>query len=83
MLDTALNVKLSRYVSHSIFVYIVFIDNIFSTLTKQGAVLSIALFAVFINDLVREVKQLVKGISCGHVLVTISLYADDIIHKQH
>lgn len=34
---------------------------------KQGDVLSPTLFAVFINDLAREVKQLGKGILCGQV----------------
>ena len=46
---------------------------------KQGDILSPTLFAIFINDLAREVKQLEKGVQCGYVSVDILLYADDII----
>lgn len=46
---------------------------------KQGDVLSPALFAVFINDLAREVEQLGEGVLCDHVLTYIFLNADYII----
>ncbi len=46
---------------------------------KQGDVLSPTIFALFIHDSARDVKQLWKGVTCGHVIVNILLYADDII----
>lgn len=46
---------------------------------KQGDVLSPSLFALFINDLVTELKTLGKGIWCGGLFINCLLYADDII----
>lgn len=45
---------------------------------RQGDNLSPTLFALFINDLAREVKNTKKGIPIHHTDVGILLYADDI-----
>ena len=46
---------------------------------RQGDALSPTLFAMFIDDLVRELKQLGVGVTCGDVQLSILLHADDII----
>ena len=46
---------------------------------KQGDSLSPTLFAIFINDLAKEIKQLGVGIICGETTVSLLLYADDLI----
>lgn len=46
---------------------------------KQGDTLSPTLFALYINDLAVEIKALNKGISIDGTIISILLYADDII----
>lgn len=46
---------------------------------KQGDILSPTLFAVFINDLVSEVKEANVGAKIGDSKVCILVYADDIV----
>lgn len=45
---------------------------------RQGDNLSPTLFALFINDLAKEIKELRKGITVGEINLSILLYADDI-----
>ncbi len=45
---------------------------------KQGCLLSPVLFYLFINDLVDEIKQSVKGVNIGDEWIVVLLYADDI-----
>lgn len=56
----------------------------FSTfsLVKQGDVLSPTLFAVFINNLAWEVKQLGKGVICGSVLVSSLCWLQYLAGRQ-
>lgn len=46
---------------------------------RQGDSLSPSLFALFINDMAIEVKNLNRGVSFGDLNVSIFLYADDIV----
>jgi hypothetical protein len=46
---------------------------------RQGCVLSPLLFALFVNGLVDEVKQEVRGVMLGDLEVWIVLFADDIV----
>ena len=46
---------------------------------KQGDALSPTLFAIYINDLAKEIKALNCGIRCGNEMISILLYADDIV----
>ena len=46
---------------------------------KQGCCLSPTLFAIFANDLVKEINDLDLGISVAEANVSILMYADDIV----
>ena len=46
---------------------------------KQGDVLSPTLFAIFVNDLVQEIKNSGLGVMLDDVVVSCLLYADDIV----
>ena len=46
---------------------------------RQGNTLSPALFAVYINSLVKEIKELGLGIDINGNKVLILLYADDML----
>jgi len=46
---------------------------------RQGCVLSCILFILFINDLAKVIKSLKKGVKVGNKLVSILLFADDIV----
>ncbi len=53
----------------------------FSTVSgvRQGDSMSPTLFAVFINDLVKEINALHMGVQCGELELSILLYADDVV----
>ena len=46
---------------------------------KQGCILSPTLFALFIDDLVDNLKSEHAGVTCGNTLISSLLYADDIV----
>ena len=46
---------------------------------KQGYFLPPTLFAIFSNDLVKEINDLELGISMGNANVSILMYVDDIV----
>lgn len=46
---------------------------------KQGCILSPLLFNIFINDLIDEVKRLNVGIKLDDDIVSVLVYADDIV----
>ena len=46
---------------------------------RQGDTISPTLFSIFINDLVKEINDLNKGIQVGNSQVSILLYADDVL----
>ncbi len=46
---------------------------------KQGDVLSLTLFSLFINDIAVNVNSMKLGISFGNKNISILLYADDIV----
>ena len=46
---------------------------------RQGDNLSPTLFNIFINDLIREIKQLNIGVNIDNIIISILLYADDIV----
>ena len=46
---------------------------------KQGCLLSTILFSIYINDLAKSIKYLNYGINLGSDIVSILLYADDIV----
>jgi len=46
---------------------------------RQGSVLSPVLFSLFINGMAEEVKKLGLGVSYGDEVVSLLLYADDIV----
>ena len=58
-----------------------FLTNWFEVNTgvKQGDTLSPTLFAIYINDLAMEIKNLSLGININDTIVSILLYADDMI----
>ena len=45
----------------------------------QGDSLSPTLFALFINDLALEVKEMNKGVYLDYIHIPILLYADDVV----
>jgi hypothetical protein len=45
---------------------------------RQGCLLSPLLFDIFLDDLVREINSLEKGVKCGNKRLSILLFADDI-----
>lgn len=55
--------------------------NWFPTLSgvKQSDALFPTLFAIYINDLANEIKALTCGVMCGGEMISILLYADDIV----
>ena len=46
---------------------------------RQGDTLSPTLFCLFINDLVKELNDLKKGIEITNAHISILLYADDVV----
>ena len=46
---------------------------------RQGDSLSPTLFSIFLNDLAEEIKSLDAGIMVGGLILSILLYADDIV----
>ena len=46
---------------------------------KQGCILSPTLFAMYIDDLVDQLKGVSAGVVCGENIVSSLLYADDIV----
>lgn len=46
---------------------------------KQGCILLPLLFNIFINDLIDEVKRLNVGIKLDDDIVSVLVYADDIV----
>ena len=46
---------------------------------KQGCILSPTLFAMYIDDLVDQLKAASAGVICGENMVSSLLYADDIV----
>ena len=46
---------------------------------RQGDSLSPILFALFINDLAKELNTLDKGVSIGKRKLAILMYADDVV----
>ena len=46
---------------------------------KQGCILSPTLFAMFIDDLVAELKVKQSGVNCQTCMLSCLLYADDIV----
>lgn len=46
---------------------------------RQGDNLSPTLFNIFLNDLVKEIKKLNIGINIDNIIVSLLLYADDIV----
>ena len=46
---------------------------------RQGDILSPNLFSLYINDLAEEIKQLNCGIALDDIMISILLYADDIV----
>ena len=46
---------------------------------RQGDTLSPTLFNLFVNDLAREVNELKCGVKIGNKMVSVLLYADDIV----
>ena len=57
------------------------ITNWFRTYSdvKQGQNGSATLFAIYANSLSENVKSLQKGIKIGNALISLLMYADDII----
>ena len=50
-----------------------------STGVKQGDSLSPTIFAIFVNDLVDEIRDLDLGVKVDHTSISMLLYADDIV----
>ena len=46
---------------------------------RQGDPISSSLFSVYINDLVSDINTLKMGINIGEDLVSLLLYADDLV----
>jgi hypothetical protein len=46
---------------------------------KQGCLLSPLLFNIYINDLAEDINSLGKGIVCGDRMVSLLMYADDLV----
>ena len=45
----------------------------------HGDTLSTTLFNIFLNDLIKEIKKLNIGINIDNIIVSLLLYADDIV----
>ena len=46
---------------------------------KQGCKISPTLFSVYINDLAQEIKRLNCGVNLDDIVISVFLYADDIV----
>ena len=46
---------------------------------KQGCKISPTLFSIYINDLAEEIKRLNCGVNLDDTIVSVFLYADDIV----
>jgi hypothetical protein len=46
---------------------------------RQGDCISPTMFALFINDMAKEIKELGRGFQYGETNVSIMLYVDDIV----
>ena len=49
------------------------------TRVKQGCKISPTLFSIYINDLAQEIKRLNCGINLDGTIISVLLYADDIV----
>ena len=46
---------------------------------RQGDNVAPTLFAIYVNDLIEEIKELNQGINIGNEMISALLYADDIV----
>jgi len=72
-----------HYYSESFMV--VQLDDVFSTAFKttngvrQGGVMSPKLFAIFVDDLIKELEAAGLGVKIGHLRISVVMYADDLL----